>query len=192
MTGFSAGEWDSNGGAMDGAASTAESLPRIPPQWYAIRVRPRFEKKAESQLHKKGIETFLPLLRQVRWWSDRRKMVEVPLFSGYEFVHVHLSPNERLRVLQTAGVMNFVGFTAGATPVKDEQLESLRRLLATTNNCCMHPFLRSGQKVRIRGGSLNGVEGILQENVRDHLVLSIDCIQRSISVHIDGYDLEAI
>jgi transcription antitermination factor NusG len=169
-----------------------EDLPPTEPQWYAIRVRPKFEKKAESQLRNKGIETFLPLVRQVRRWSDRRKLVETPLFSGYGFVRVQLSPKERLRVLQTPGVMNFVGLPAGATPVNDTQVESLRRLLSSTAECSIHPFLRTGQRVRIRGGSLDGVEGILQKNAQKRLILSIECIQRSIAVELEGYDLEVV
>ena len=160
-------------------------------EWYALQVRPRFEKKAESQLHSKGIETFLPLLRQVRWWSDRRKLIETPLFSGYEFVHIILSTEDRLLVLRTPGVISFVGFPSGASPVAESQIESLRRLLNTRTECSMRPFLRTGQKVRIRGGALDGIEGILQEDTK-HLVVSIDCIQRSVAVRIEGYELEAV
>jgi len=162
------------------------------PLWYAIRVRPRFEKKAELQLRNKGIETFLPVVRQVRWWSDRRKVIETPLFSGYEFVRIQISPEERLRVLQTRGVMNFVGVAAGGTAITASQVEDLRRLLDSTAECSIRPFLRTGQRVRIRGGSLDGVEGILQENAHSHLILSIECIQRSIAIRIEGYELEPV
>jgi transcription antitermination factor NusG len=99
---------DSNGGAMRTSNTACEHVSAAQPLWYAIRVRPQFEKKAELQLRNKGIETFLPVVRQVRWWSDRRKVIETPLFSGYEFVRIQISPEERLRVLQTPGVMNFV------------------------------------------------------------------------------------
>jgi transcriptional antiterminator NusG len=161
------------------------------PEWYALQVRPRCEKKTEFQLRHKGFETYLPVLHQVRWWSDRRKTIEIPLFPGYEFIRTQLSPENRLLILQTSWVMNFVGFPSGATPVTATQIESLRRLLASNNECSMRPFLRTGQRVRIRGGALEGVEGFLQEDVARHLVVSIDCIQRSIAVQIEGYDLEA-
>jgi transcriptional antiterminator NusG len=173
-----------------GNVDTVERSASCDARWYALQIRPRFEKKAASQLRSKGIETFLPLLRQIRWWSDRRKLVETPLFSGYEFVHILLSPEERLLVLRTPGVMNFVGFPCGASPVAETQIESLRRLLSTRTECSIRAFLRSGQKVRIRGGALDGVEGILQEDAK-HLIVSIDCIQRSVAVRIEGYELEA-
>lgn len=160
-------------------------------QWYAIQVRAQFEKKVDWQLRRKGIETFLPLLKQMRQWSDRRKLVEIPLFAGYGFVRLQLSSEMRLRVLQTPGVLGFVGFQHGATPVPASQIESLRRLLESEADCTIRPFLRNGQRVRIRGGALEGVEGILQENGKN-LVISIDCIQRSIAIKIQGYDLETV
>jgi transcription antitermination factor NusG len=175
---------------MDACADTVPHSIPAGRHWYALQVRPRFERKVESQLDARGIETYLPLLRQMRWWSDRRKIIETPLFAGYMFVRLQLSPQERMLVLRTSGVMNFVGFPSGATPVRSAQIESLRRLLDSNTECSIRPFLRTGQRVRIRGGSLEGVEGILQNDSK-HLVVSIDCIQRSIAVRIAGYDLEA-
>jgi transcription antitermination factor NusG len=192
MSSISVGLWDSDGEAALGCNPRADHLPAAEPQWYAIQVRPSFEKKAETQLQNKGIETFLPLVRQQRRWSDRRKTIYTPLFSGYQFVRIRLSRANRLCVLQTAGVMNFVGFATGATPVAQTQVESLRRLLSGDSECSIRPFLRMGQRVRIRGGALNGIEGILKENDRDHLVLSIDCIQRSIAFRLAGYEVEAV
>jgi transcription antitermination factor NusG len=190
MSDFLYAQRDSNGGAM--RTSAYEHVSAAQPHWYAISVRPRFEKKAELQLRSKGIETFLPVIRQLRWWSDRRKVVETPLFSGYEFVRIQISPEQRLRVLQTCGVMNFVGVAARGTAITASQVDDLRRLLDSTAECSIRPFLRTGQRVRIRGGSLDGIEGILQENAPSHLILSIDCIQRSIAIRIEGYDLEPV
>lgn len=192
MSSVSAGLWDSDGEATPGCNPCADHLPPAEPQWYAIQVRPRFEKKAEAQLRNKGIETFLPLVQQQRRWSDRRKVIYTPLFSGYQFVRIEPSRANRLRVLETAGVMSFVGFGTAATPVTTTQAESLRRLLNDHSECSIRPFLRTGQRVRITGGALDGIEGILKENDRDHLVLSIDCIQRSIAVRLEGYEVEAV
>ena len=192
MSDFLFPQRDSNGGAMRTSSAVWEHVSAAQPLWYAIRVRPRFEKKAELQLRNKGIETFLPVIRQVRWWSDRRKVIETPLFAGYEFVRIQISPEERLRVLQTRGVMNFVGVAAGGTAITASQVEDLRRLLDSTAECSIRPFLRTGQRVRIRGGSLDGVEGILQENAHSHLIVSIECIQRSIAIRIEGYELEPV
>jgi transcription antitermination factor NusG len=191
MNSFPAEPWDSNSGAMEKCAIPNSRMVHTDPEWYALQVRPRFEKKVESQLRVKGIETYLPVVRQVRWWSDRRKLIETPLFAGYVFVRLQLSPKERILVLRTTGVMAFVGFLSGATPVRPAQIDSLRHLLDSNMECSLRPFLRTGQRVRIRGGSLEGVEGILINDGK-HLVVSIDCIQRSIAIRIEGYDLEGV
>src|SRR5271167_4021459 len=99
---------------MGGATSTARvrcvAEPSVPfmesalgePCWYAIQTRCRSERKVAAQLQNKGIETFLPLVKQVHHWSDRRQVIEQPLFPGYGFVRLPDSPAQRLRVLQTA------------------------------------------------------------------------------------------
>jgi transcription antitermination factor NusG len=73
--------------------------------WYAIQTRSRHEKMVACQLQNQSVVTFLPLVSQLRRWSDRQKLVEFPLFPGYAFVRVVCDPEERLRVLQTEGVV---------------------------------------------------------------------------------------
>jgi len=161
--------------------------------WYAIQTRCRFEQKAATQLQNKGIETFLPLVKEIHRWSDRRQIVQVPLFPGYGFVRISDSPSHQLRVLQTVGVNGFVTMNGSPVPVPEQQLEDVRRLLANEISCRAYPFLKVGQKVRIRGGCLDGVEGVLISENKDHsLVVSITAIQRSLAIRIDGYDVEAI
>ena len=189
------------GGAMSTARVEWTAEPRVPfventaeeACWYAIQTRCRFEKKAATQLQNKGIETFLPLVKQIHRWSDRRQIVQVPLFPGYGFVRLSDSPAHRLRVLQTVGVNGFVMLNGFPVPVPEQQLEDVRRLLANEISCRAYPFLKVGQKVRIRGGCLDGLEGVLISENKDHsLVVSIEAIQRSLIVRIDGYDVEAI
>jgi len=161
--------------------------------WYAIQMRCRFEQKAATQLHNKGIETFLPLVKEIHRWSDRRQVVQVPLFPGYAFVRLADSAACRLRVLQTVGVNGFVMMNGVPVPVPEQQLEDVRLLLANEIACKAYPFLKVGQRVRIRGGCLEGLEGILISENKDHsLVVSIEAIQRSLVIRIDGYDVEAV
>jgi transcription antitermination factor NusG len=163
------------------------------PCWYAIQTRCRFERKVAAQLQNKGIETFLPLVKEVHRWSDRRQVIEKPLFPGYNFVRLADSPAQRLRVLQTPGVSGFVLMNGFPIPVLEWQLEDVRRLLANEIACRAYPFLKAGQRVRIRGGCLDGIEGILISENKDHsLVISIESIQRSLAIRIDGYDVEAV
>jgi transcription antitermination factor NusG len=159
--------------------------------WYAIQTRLRFERKVFAQLESKGIETFLPLVRQTHRWSDRRQVVEVPLFPGYGFVHLHLDPRARLYIVQTAGLMGFVSFGGEPTQVPPKQIENIRQLLAQELPCAMYPFLKAGQRVRIRGGCLDGIEGILISHGSNRkLLISVEAIERTIAIQIEGYDIE--
>ena len=161
--------------------------------WHAIQTRCRFEKKAATQLQEKGVEVFMPLVNQIHRWSDRRQVVQVPLFPGYGFVRLSDSPACRLRVLQTVGVSGFVMFNDVPVPIPEQQLEDVRLLLANEITCKAYPFLKVGQRVRIRSGCLDGLEGILISENKDHsLVVSIEAIQRSLALCIEGYDVEAI
>jgi transcriptional antiterminator NusG len=161
------------------------------PRWYAVRTRSRHEKMVAEHLEQQGIESFLPLVKRTHKWTDRSKEVEVPVFSGYSFVRVEFSSAARLQVLKTHGVVGFVGMRNVAIPIPDSEIQDVRTLLGSDVSFEERPFLRVGQRVRIRGGALDGVEGILSAQDEDHsLVVSVDLIQRSLSVRIRGYEVE--
>jgi transcription antitermination factor NusG len=158
--------------------------------WYVVQTRYRFESKVAAQLQAKAIETFLPLLNETHRWSDRQKTVSLPLFSGYVFVRIPPSTPARTMVLQTEGVMGFVNAHGDANSIPPQQIDDLRRLLAQKLPCALRAFLRVGQRVRIRGGCLDGLEGILAQSSQKTLVISMECIERSVAVTIEGYELE--
>ncbi len=194
-------KWDSMGGAIStariawAANSRVGLLEDVPEEscWFAVQMRCRFEKKAAAQLESKHIETFFPMVKQLHRWSDRRQVVEVPLFPGYGFVRISRSPVSRLTILQTVGVTGFVAANNAPIPVPEQQLEHVRLLLANNIACKGYPFLRVGQRVRIRGGCLDGLEGILiSENKDQSLVISIETIQRSLALRVEGYDVEPV
>ena len=161
-------------------------------RWYAIQTRYRAEQKVVALLKNKGVETFLPLLEEIHRWSDRQKAVDIPLFSGYGFVYVDLSAVSRMQVLCTQGVIRFVTFGGAVTPVPSAQIDDLRMLLLQKVPCALHAFLKTGQQVRIRGGCLDGLEGILEQSGQKNLVISIQSIQRSVAIRIEGYELELV
>ncbi len=162
-------------------------------EWFAIHIRARHEKKVAAELQQRGITSFLPLLAKVHNWSDRRKMVELPLFSCYAFVQIVRDPKMRLSVLTTQGVLGFVGANGQGTPIPTSQIEDLRTIMLNRIPVYPQDFLKIGQRVRIRGGALNGIEGILVRTKGDRqLVLSIETIQRSISLSVEGYDIEPL
>ena len=175
-----------------GCAQAAASAEETKSRWYVIEARHRFEKRVVQQLSQKGVETFLPARDEVHHWSDREKLVAIPLFAGYVFVRTGSSRTARLGILQTTGVIGFVGSHGEGTPVPSEQVEHLRRLLQQRVACSLHAFLKVGRRVRVRGGCLDGVEGILAESGEKSLVISIDCIQRSLLVRLEGYELELV
>jgi transcription antitermination factor NusG len=131
--------------------------------WYAIYTNPRAEKRAYAQLLEKGIETYLPLIRTLRQWSDRKKWVEEPLFRSYLFVHV--SEKEYLDVLNTQGVVRYITFEGRAVPVPQKQIDAIKfflhekapDILPDTSN------LVPGQEVEVVRGPLNGLKGELVE-----------------------------
>lgn len=162
-------------------------------RWYAIRTRSRHEKTAAKQLVSQGIETFLPMVTQLHRWSDRTKEVDVALFPGYAFVRFVPSSSDRVRVLRSHGVVGFVGARWDETPIPDKQIQDIRTLLGQNAPFQDHPFLKVGQVVRIRGGSLDGIEGILSaNNGKRSLVITVEPIQRSLSIRVEGYQVEAV
>jgi transcription antitermination factor NusG len=168
-------------------------IPEQESRWYAIRTRSRHEKVVANELAQRGIEAFLPVVTSVRRWSDRKMSVELPLFPGYAFVRVAYFSGERVRVLQANGVAGFVGPNPSGVSIPDEQIEAIRTLLVTKVAVEDHPFLKVGQRIRVRGGALNGVQGILLAmNGSRNLVISVEPIQRSLSIRLDGYDVEVV
>jgi transcriptional antiterminator NusG len=161
--------------------------------WYAVNTRARHERVVAQRLIEQGVTTFLPLVTEVHRWSDRRKSVEVPLFGCYVFVKLPPTGEDRLRVLRIDGVFKFVGARGVGTPIAESQIDAVRTLIGQQIPWSTHPFLQIGQRVRVRGGALDGVEGILLSRNDDNtLVVSIDAIQRSLAVRIQGYDLEPV
>lgn len=177
--------------ASHGPAVFSLEEPRTNLRWYAVQTWPRYEKKISAEFQRKEVETFLPLFSSKHQWSDRRRTVHLPLFPGYVFVRIGPAPRARIPVLRANGVVGFVGARGVGVPIQDEEIDSVRLLLAGGVAIQQYPFLNVGQRVRVRGGSLDAVEGILVKKNDDlSLVVSIDIIQRSISVRISGYQIE--
>lgn len=182
--------------------TVCESFPAIPistdarveeMKWFAIQTRARHEKKVDVQLQEKGVVSFLPLSSQIHQWSDRQKMVHQPLFSGYLFVHISDSPEGRKAVLTTSGVCWFVGNRGTGLPIPDKQIQDIQTVLTNAAPYSSIPYIRTGQRVRIRGGCLDGIVGILIAKDSDRtVVVSVELVRRSLAVRIDGYDLEEI
>jgi transcription antitermination factor NusG len=174
------------------ALDFSQPLPHVEAEsWYALHTRPRHEKIVAQRLEERGVSAFLPMITEVHKWSDRKKKVELPLFSCYVFAKFTPNRAERLRVLRVDGVFCLVGAAGEGTPIPDAQIDAVRNLVDTGLPCVSHPFLKIGQRVRIRSGALDGMEGILLSRNGDQtLVISIEAIQRSLAVRVEGYEVE--
>jgi len=161
--------------------------------WYALQTRSRHEKIVVQRLEERGVTTFLPVVTEEHRWSDRKKQVQVPLFGCYVFAKFAPNRAERLRVLRVDGVFGLVGDRGEGAPIPDEQIDAVRSLVGGQLPWASHPFLKIGQRVRIRSGALDGLEGILVSRNGDRtLVISVDAIQRSLAVRVEGYEVEPV
>jgi len=160
------------------------------PRWFAVYTRSRHEKKAASLLAEKNIEVFLPLRKVLRRWKDRRKEVQLPLFSGYIFVRIGLQ--QRVSVLRTPGVVAILGDGGNPVEIPEQQIETIRRVVQSEIKYDPYPYLKEGMPVTIIRGPLRGVEGILVAKRKKHLlVLSVDLIQQSTALQVDISDTDA-
>jgi transcription termination/antitermination protein NusG len=162
--------------------------------WFAVQTKPRHEKRVAAELEEKGVVSFLPMLSEVHHWSDRKRQVELPLFTTYVFVRIGGDRSSRAKVLRTNGVFSFVGVRGMGVPIPDDQIETVQAIVREKIPFSAYPFLNVGQKVRVRGGSLDGICGVLSAINNDRsLIVSIDSIQRSLAIRIDGgYGIEPI
>jgi transcription antitermination factor NusG len=162
--------------------------------WYAVHVRSRHEFKVTARLTGAGVEAFLPSVDRVRKWKDRKKIVTFPLFPGYVFVGLKDPDGERLPVLKTPGVVGFVGRSASGPEIMAlDQVITLMKLVESREGIDPYPYLKEGNRVRIKSGPLTGVEGILIERKGLHvLAVSVDILRQGVSIQIDADCVESV
>ncbi len=172
-------------------SSAAWLLAEAHPFWYAAYTCANHEKKVAAEISRRGLESFLPVYRTSRRWSDRRVELDLPLFPGYVFARLAL--RDRLKVLQVPGVARLVGFGGLPADLPDEQINVLRAALHGGTRAEPHSYLRVGRRVRLKSGPFAGMEGILlRRKAKFRVVLSIELIQRAVAVHADMVDLEVL
>jgi transcription antitermination factor NusG len=162
-------------------------------RWYAVWTRSRQEKAVAAMLSSQSIRHYLPLKSELRRWTDRLQKVEVPLFSGYLFVHINSLKKSKLQVLKIPGVGALVGNQNGPVPLHDHQIEDIQKVLTAGVECSIQPFGKEGDWVRVSRGVLAGVEGTwVRTNSESRLVISIETIRQSLSVNISRSDVEVV
>jgi transcriptional antiterminator RfaH len=152
-------------------------------QWFALIVKHQHEQQVRASLQWMGYEAFAPTYRVRREWSDRIKDVDLPLFAGYVFCRFVFS--ERVKVLDTPSVSRMVSFSGEPAPIAEEEIATLRHVIAAKLPLRPWPHLKPGDRVRIERGPLRGVEGtLLREKDSLHLVVGVEMLQRSIAVEL--------
>lgn len=157
--------------------------------WCAIYTRHQHEKVVGNFLSKKGFEVFLPLYQSVRRWKDRIKILSLPLFPSYVFVR---NGSERqLQIITTPGVYSIVTAAGRIALIPTKEIDNLKRVVENSLRAEPHPFLRTGDWVRVKSGPLESIEGILVRTKNlFRLVISVDMLQKSIAVEVDASDVE--
>ncbi len=162
--------------------------------WFAIYTFPRAEKKIHAELIKNGINAYLPLLRTLKLWSDRKKWVEEPLFKSYIFVHI--SAHQYFEVLNTPGVVRYVTFEGKAVPIPEKQIEAIRYFLSETDTLPEDmdmPGPSPGTIVEITRGPLKGLQGQIVDHLgHKRIRIEIEALGQFLNLTISQHDLRVI
>jgi transcription antitermination factor NusG len=161
--------------------------------WFAVYTKPRNEKKVYTRLTEKGIETFLPLQKRLKQWSDRKKIVEEPLFNSYIFVRIE--QKDYYEVLNTVGVVRYVTFGGKAATIPERQIEQVKQLLIQDIEIeTVAQTFEMGAKVEVKFGGLKGIVGeIVEHSGKKKVLLKIDHISHSLLVSLPvGYIVKSI
>ncbi|NOT52793.1 MAG: UpxY family transcription antiterminator [Chitinophagaceae bacterium] len=153
-------------------------------KWLAVYTRPRWEKKVNQLLKEKGVESYCPLNKVRRKWSDRVKIVEEPLFKSYVFVKVN--DEDRATVRMTAGAINFVYWEGKPAVIKEKEIAAIKKFLDEYENVEAKPIdLKINQRVRITTGTLMDQEGMVIDLHRKTVKVAIDSLGYILVAYID-------
>lgn len=153
-------------------------------RWFAVRVKSNYEKPVSAILRGKGFEEFLPIYRSRRHWSDRIKLIDLPLFPGYLFCRLDL--NRRLPLLTTPGFLYLVGKGKTPEPLDESEIMAIQSVVRSGVPALPWASVVVGQKVRLERGPLRGVEGIVARIAEQHRIyVNVTLLQRSIFVQVD-------
>lgn len=155
-------------------------------KWHAVYVSSRTEKKITDLLNNKGIEAYVPIIKTMRQWSDRKKMVELPLLNGYVFVKINSAENEK--VMQTRGIVNFVRSEGKIAVIRDVEIERLKQLVQLGYHLeatSINKKYSEGDKIKISSGVLKGIEGfVVRTKENNQIEVLLESIGQCIRVNL--------
>ncbi len=160
--------------------------------WYAVYVKSRTEKKVALELTHNGIKNYLPMVKHLKQWSDRKKWVEEPLFRSYIFVHI--DENQHYNVLQSMGVVKYISFDGKAVPIPQAQIEAIKYYLEESDPENINDSnWKLGKKVEVISGSMTGLLGNLVEVHGKHKVkVEIEAVGSSLIIYIPKNKLRVV
>jgi len=160
--------------------------------WVAVQVRPNHERVAASHLDLRECEYFLPLYQSVRQWSDRKKELQLPLFPSYLFCRY--SKSMRSAILLNPSVVRILGCNGEPEAVSDSEVEAIQRIVAAGLDCRPTEYIRTGDRVRLGSGPLEGLEGLVTDTKegKSRFVVSVTMLNRSVAVEVDARWLKVI
>ena len=172
-----------------------QSGERLEPRWYACYTRARHEKQVDRLFRRRGIESYLPMVPQLRQWKDRKKVVEFPLFPSYLFGHFSLT--DLHEVLSTPGVATVVRANGQPVPIAAEDVANVRRfaaaLAAHEVELDVRPFLVEGQWVEVTDGPFEGVRGVvIERRNRRRVLVGLEAIGQGLEIDVDTRSLRPI
>lgn len=162
--------------------------------WYALRVRSKHEFVTHNELCKKGIDSYLPTVRKMSQWKDRKKLIEIPLFSGYLFVNINVNSDEYFNTLKSRGAVNILFLEPGRpAQVPSDEIESLRIIVNSGRELDIYPNIKEGTAVLVKKGLFKGAKGILSSK-DDYSMFSVDItlLGKGVSVKVLADDIETI
>ena len=165
-------------------AKPCTKMPVLTRKWLAIYTRPRWEKKVNQLLIDKGFESYCPLNKVRRKWSDRVKVVEEPLFKSYVFVKI--CDDDRTAIRMTPGAINFVYWQGKPAVIKEKEISAIKRFLGEFENVEAHPVdIKPNQRVRVTNGILMDQEGEVLDIRHKKVKIAIDSLGYILVAYID-------
>ena len=130
--------------------------------WFALYTRGKAEKKVFAELKQKGLEVYLPMRKELRHWTDRKKWIETPIISSYIFVRIHL--DDYRRVFEAKGVVSYVTRKGKAVVIPDKEIDAMKKTVSSNITFNVEPrTIKKGQTITIASGPLKGVMGVVKE-----------------------------
>lgn len=164
--------------------------------WYAVHTKSRHEYKVYAGLSQKQLTTFLP---EMEVWSkrkDRKKKIMVPLFPGYLFVEAALDSETHLNILKTFGVVRILGkkLNAEPMPVPEDKIKAIQRITAKKVEMFALQYPKAGEPAKIMDGPFAGIEGVVIKSdlEKELFVISIELMQRSVAIKLEGFQIGKI